>query len=166
MYSIFLIKCDQLISRPSFQHVLFCIKWLCHPVIILLITLCNDHGTANFTHEPSTVNGWAAATELWLSSILLAAECDPEHLFSSLLDHAHAVVVQIEWVPVKDMFWASDVTLQHVVVEFILLWDEYFRFNLGVIDVSYSCFGVYDFHEMGLVTRDIIAVWESIQQGL
>jgi hypothetical protein len=88
----------------------------------------------------------------------LAAECDPEHLLSSLLDHAHPVVVQVEWVAVQDVLRPSDVTLQHVVVEFVLLCDEFFGFNLGVVDVSNSCFGVYDFHEMGLVTRDVIAV--------
>ena len=120
--------------------------------------MSNQHGTTN---SPRTVNR-RAATKLGLGSdtraILLAAESDPEHLLPSLLDHAHAVVVEVEWVPVQDVLRPSNVPLQHVVIEFVLLRDKFFRFNLGIIDVSDSCFRIDHFHEMGLVTRYIIAV--------
>ena len=99
-----------------------------------------------FSESSGTMHWRATTAELRFcghtATSILTAKCHSQQLLSSLLNHAHPVVVEVEGIPVQDVFRSSNVTLQHVVVELVLLLNEFFSLHLGIIDVSHSCFGI------------------------
>jgi len=49
------------------------------------------------------------------------------------------------------MFWSGDVSLEHVIEDFLLLECHLLGTELGIIDVAGRCLGVCDLHKVALV---------------